>query len=257
MLRRIAERLSRGVVLRRCLPRPFQGLPIYVTPEAGLRYWGAMDNVDPLLYGMAQELVKPGSVVWDVGANVGLFSFCAAVLAGREGVVLAIEPDLWLAQLIWRSARSLRANDAPCAEVKMLCVSVSDTNRVSELEIAQRARSSNHLQQAGGSSQADGVRCRQLSPTVTLDSLLDFFPPPSVLKIDVETHEGSVLAGATRLLKEYRPTIWCEVSQENSKQLTQLFLNAGYELYGDESQPHPRCDYAWFNTLAIPARKAA
>ena len=232
MLRRIAERLSRGVVLRRRLPRPFQGLPIYVTPEAGLRYWGAMDNVDPLLYGMAQELVKPGSVVWDVGANVGLFSFCAAVLAGREGVVLAIEPDLWLAQLIWRSARSLRANDAPCAEVKMLCVSVSDTNRVSELEIAQ-------------------------SPTVTLDSLLDFFPPPSVLKIDVETHEGSVLAGATRLLKEYRPTIWCEVSQENSKQLTQLFLNAGYELYGDESQPHPRCDYAWFNTLAIPARKAA
>ena len=82
-MRKLAERLSRGVVLRRRLPSRFHNLPIYVTPEAGLRYWLSMSRVDPALQGMAEELVQPGSIVWDVGANVGLFSFCAAALAER------------------------------------------------------------------------------------------------------------------------------------------------------------------------------
>jgi len=30
-----------------------------------------MPQVDPVLYSMAEELVEPGSIVWDVGANAG------------------------------------------------------------------------------------------------------------------------------------------------------------------------------------------
>ena len=74
-LRKLAERLSRRVVLRRRLPRDFQGLTLYVTPEAGLRHWGGLSGVDQHLLQMARELVRPGAVVWDVGANVGLFAF--------------------------------------------------------------------------------------------------------------------------------------------------------------------------------------
>ena len=247
-----AERLSRGVVLRRRLPARFQSLPIYVTPEAGLRYWLAMERVDPLLYSMVEELVRPDSVVWDMGANVGLFSFCAAALAGRSGFVLSVEPDIWLAQLIARSSRQLMSPRFSCSNVEVLCASVSDTNRVSRLEIAERARASNHLVDAAGSTQASGSRHVQLSSSVTLDFLLDYFPKPSVLKIDVETHEASVLKGAARLLKEVRPVILCEVAHENSEAVTDLLLSARYELYGVDAQPRARIDRAWFQTLAVP-----
>ena len=129
-------------MLRRRLPSRFQNLPIYVTPEAGLRYWLGASRVDLALQGMVEELVKPGSIVWDVGANIGLFSFCAAALAGASGFVLSIEPDLWLAQLMMRSSRDLSSRRLACSNVQVLCASVSDSNRVSTLEIAERARAS-------------------------------------------------------------------------------------------------------------------
>jgi len=250
-LRKIAERASRGVVLRRHLPSRFGRLPIYVTPDAGLRYWGRMSRVDSILYDMAEELVKPGSVVWDIGANVGLFGFCSAALSGESGFVLTVEPDLWLAHLVSRSAQGLAPN--PCARVEVLCASVSDSNRVAKLEISARARASNHLTEATGSTQATGARATQPSVTLTLDFLLNYFPAPSVVKIDVETHEASVLRGAEKLLRVVKPAIWCEVSQENSAEVTELLNAAGYQMYGAEAKPHPLIKKAWFHTLALPA----
>lgn len=255
-IRRLAERLSRGLVLRRRLPVKFGRLPFYVTPEAGLRYWFNVSRVDPMLCGMAEELVKPGSIVWDIGANVGLFSFCAAALAGPSGFVLSVEPDLWLAHLVSRSSRELASAHAKCSEVKVLCASISDSTRISELQIAERARASNHLMEAEGATQTGGSRAAQPTICVTLDSLLDHFPPPTVLKIDVETHEAAVLRGATRLLRTARPIIWCEVLHENSGKVTELLHDAGYELYGAQTTPHPRIDRAFFHTLAVPSRAA-
>lgn len=251
-IRGVAEHFSRGVVFRRRLPSRFRRLPLYVTPEAGLRYWLSMSRVDPILYEMAQELVKPGSVVWDIGANVGLFSFCAAALSGPSGFVLSVEPDLWLANLITRSAQQLSAEKYACSPIHVLCGSISDSIRISELQIAERARASNQLAETTEATQGGGSRYSQTTICTTLDFLLSRFPAPSVLKIDVESHEVSVLKGALKLLKTARPVIWCEVLDENSEEVTSLLRSAGYELYGAATQPHQRIDRAWFHTLALP-----
>src|SRR5206468_2992555 len=111
--RRVAERISRHVVLRRHLPPRVGGAIIYVSPDAALRFWRAnLDTVDPSLLNAAWELVHPGDVVWDVGANVGLFSFAAAGLAGDAGLVVAVEPDPFLVGLLRRSARRRRVGHA-------------------------------------------------------------------------------------------------------------------------------------------------
>jgi len=201
---------------------------------------------------MVGELVRPGITVWDVGTNVGLFSFGAAVLSGPSGFVLSVEPDVWLAQLVGRSSEELSRGRNKCSCVQVLCASVADSKRVTELKVSERARSSNHLVDAFGSTQAQGSRYTQLTVSLTLDFLLEHFPPPSVLKVEVETHEANVLGGATRLLREVRPTVWCEVSPENSEEVTRLLQEASYQLYGAATQPHVRTDRAWFDTLAVP-----
>lgn len=255
-LRRVAEHLSRGIVLKRRLPAEFHRLPIYVSPEAGLRYWLRMSRVDPMLYRMVRELVRPGAHVWDVGANVGLFSFCAAALAGPLGSVLAIEPDVWLAHLIQRSSSEWQLAHAPVAPVSLVCAAISDRSHVSHLQISERCRAASHLSESQGSTQAVGNRFSQSALAVPLDFLLDYFPAPSVLKIDVETHEARVLQGASRLLETVRPAIWCEVSPENSLAVFEILDSFGYTLYAAAATERTPLKRASWDTLALPKPQA-
>ncbi len=253
LLRPLIERVSRGRVLRRRLPADCNRLPLYVTPEAGLRYWLSMPRVDPVLYRMCKEMVKPSSCVWDVGANVGLFSFCAASLSGKSGYVLAIEPDIWLANLIQKSAQLWRDSGYEAATVAVLCSAASDSQDIEALQIAERSRAANFLKGASGSRQSGAIRGEQLSLSVQLDFLLRYFRPPSVLKIDVETHEVHVLRGANEILRTHRPIIWCEVAPHNVVAVFELLTAAKYSLFNAESKEPLTGGRANWNTLAIPS----
>jgi hypothetical protein len=150
VLRRVLERLSRGKVIRRRLPSAFGRRPIYVSPDAELKYvklWGKVFDAE--LLRIACELVSEKSSVWDVGANVGIFSFAAASLA-RRGSVLAIEPDIWLVELLRRSARLAENRDLG---IDILPAAISNRVGASTFLIANRGRASNALEEAGGRSQ--------------------------------------------------------------------------------------------------------
>jgi FkbM family methyltransferase len=251
-MRAIVERLSRGVVLKRRLPASVGGAQLYVSPDAQLKYLKlAADAFDADLLRLAQDHVKRDSVVWDVGANVGVFTFAAAGLA-KDGHVFAIEADSWLAELIRRSCR-LPENRS--LGITVLPAAVSASNGVAEFVIARRGRASNYLAEAGGWSQSGGERERTHVATLTLDSLLESFRRPTFLKIDVEGAEAMVLRGATRLLQEVRPALYIEVGKENSDEVTRVLQAANYRLFDSTrpisgQQPLERCVQ---DTLAVPA----
>jgi FkbM family methyltransferase len=236
VLRRLAEVASRGVVLRRRLPARFGSRTLCVSPECGLRYWRFdLGKIDPVLLDLVERYVQPGDVVWDVGANVGLFAFAAAHRAAR---VLAFEPDPWLADLLQKTAQSF-------PNVFIIHAAVADYCGRGTLHIARRARGANFLL-GHGSSQSGGTRCLTEVRVVTLDSLDE--APPNVLKVDVEGSELAVLRGATRVLAESAPTIICEVAKENAAEVTARL--GGYNLFDGESGI-PVNTAVW-NTVAVP-----
>jgi FkbM family methyltransferase len=253
MIRSLVERWSRDRVLSRRLPADLGGHTLLVSPDSAARFWRRdLSQVDPLLLRLAREAVRPGAIVWDVGANVGLFAAAASFLAGSSGRVLAIEADGWLATLLRRSAATLPADHAP---VDVLSVAVAARPGVADFCIANRGRAANHLASASGSSQAGGVRAVQKVVTVTLDGLLDWFPAPDLVKLDVEGSEADCLRGAAILLASRRPVVLCEVAGENAPEVGRLLHGHGYTLY-DAARPagerEPLAAPAW-NTIALPA----
>jgi FkbM family methyltransferase len=247
-LRLVLEQATHGIVVRRRLPPPFAGARIYASTEGGLRYLARrMTEVDPVLLRLAAEVVKPGATVWDIGANIGLFSFAAAVASGPEGHVLAVEPDTDLARLLRRSA-AVNRDHAP---VEVLPAAVCDEVSVARFHIARRNRATSHLD-GFGTTMAGGVRATELVPTVTLDWLAARFPPPDVIKVDVEEAEMSVLTGGSRVL-DRSPAIICEVAASNATRVWELLNARGYAVYDGGRPRRERVPVAAAppNTLAI------
>ncbi|HWW98678.1 MAG TPA: FkbM family methyltransferase [Edaphobacter sp.] len=255
-IRNVAEKLSRDRVLLRHLPRDLGSAPIHVSPDASLSLWNPRLNSD--LFDLARQFVHPADTIWDIGANVGLFTIAAAQKAGPSGSVLAIEPDPWLAALL---ERTVHAQPSTAAPIHIMQVAVSNQVGVETFHIARRNRASSHLSSIPEHSQAGGTRETLQVRCITLDWLLEQTPdqipnqtppPPTLVKIDVEGSELDLLHGAHRLLSEVRPIIMCESQHRNRPATTTIFHRYNYKLYDWNTNPRIEVQTAAFNTLAIP-----
>jgi FkbM family methyltransferase len=239
-IRKFVERLSRDRIIRRRLPKEFNSREIYVSPDSSLQYWKRdLSGIAPELFEIARKLVRPQDVVWDIGANVGLFSFAAAAKVGPSGQVLAVEPDPWLGSLLRRSAE-VSFSDA--AAVKVLSAAVSESLGIAEFNIASRGRSSNFVS-GYGSTQRGGSRGSFPVITVTLDWLMDYFGAPTLIKIDIEGMELAALRGASRLL-QLRPTLIMEATDKNNSDIFAMLTTNRYQLLETDLQTVINADRA-------------
>lgn len=250
MLRSLLEKWSRGVVLKKKLPAEFGSRPIFVSPEGGgLRYWKPrLEAIDPMLTQAVRQFIRPGDTVWDVGGNLGFFAFPAAAKAGSSGRVVVFEPDLFLAHLLRKTAD---AN--PDLNVDILALAASDRQGIAQFNIAERARSTNFLAEASGSTQTGGVRQTLLAPVVSLDFLLNQIPAPNFIKIDVEGAENLVLEGMQQILRDVRPVVMCEVFKTNWEVIITNLRSHGYRVFDASQLPEMvEVKSAVDNLIALP-----
>ena len=249
-IRSLIEYFFRNKVFKRVLPTKFGAVQLLVSGEGGLGFlFKKMSDVDPLLISNAEEFVKDGNVVWDVGANLGLFTFTSSIIVGNKGKVIAFEPDAWLVNTLRKSAKRQKHS----SNIVIIPTAVAKENAIRTFAIANRARSSNHLIEYGH-SQTGGTRESQTVSCVSLDWVLNFYPAPNVLKIDVEGAECEVLIGAQEVIEKYRPIVIVEVGGENSKEVGKFFRLNRYDIYDGEIDYRERIslENAPWTTIAIP-----
>jgi len=77
-----------------------QGSRMYMDPYIGsqamrmtFQHYATNQIHEPSTTRLFEELVKPGDVVVDIGANIGYFTLLAAKLVGSKGRVYAFEPE--------------------------------------------------------------------------------------------------------------------------------------------------------------------
>lgn len=166
---------------------------------------------------LANTHIGPDDVVWDIGANCGVF----ALSCNKAKHVIAVEPDPFLASLINRS-------EAP--NVQTLCAAVSSGSGVSDLCIASRGRASNRLSDVSSGTQTGGIRSSTPVMTLTLDQMLKHFPAPTFIKMDIEGSELLALSGGHRTLS-LGPKLYLEIRTESLPEAKALL--GGYSLSGE------------------------
>lgn len=178
---------------------------------AGLRFdagpsnpaYAVGDNEVPVQEALARYL-KPGHVFYDVGANVGFFTVIGAKVVGPNGAIFAFEPVPEHAAYVRRNAKLNHFQNVTVIEK-----AISDSLGHGELLVTHCA---------GGAALSTATRPPDVNYALPVDLMsvdeLVFrqkFPPPAVVKIDVEGVEINVLKGMSQTLREFKPVVIYEI----------------------------------------------
>jgi FkbM family methyltransferase len=176
-----------------------------------------------------QALLRPGDVVIDRGANIGLFTVLAAAQVGNRGKVVACEPSPATMEL-------LRANvdDNGLDWVQLREVALAEAHGRLQMQVFEPG--------AGDSSfaPADTAAGTEVEVEVTtLDAIAaSIAGEVGLVKLDVEGAELRALRGAAGLLQGPRPDFIIELEPEHLTrqgcsvaEVQELFADANYVGY--------------------------
>jgi len=162
-----------------------------------------------------EQSVRPGGVVYDIGANAGFFTLLASKLAGPSGKVYAFEP---LPRNLAVLREHVRLNGAENVEVMPLAIS----------DRAGMARFATADDPAMGGLSERGVL---EVDTTSLDTIRGTIAPPSFIKMDIEGAEYAALSGAMEVLRTAKPVILLSAhGYVQHERCTGLLLGLGYSM---------------------------
>ncbi len=151
-----------------------------------------------LLYKM-RSLLKPDSVVVDVGANIGTFTLPISTFAGDRGTVLAIEGSPTMGRYL---TANVRANNLRNVILENCVVADRENQGIDFYEAP-----TDHF---GMGSLAPQFSSRPIrTPSTTLDALIlkHNLGHVDIVKVDVEGYEAPVFRGAQKLFSSERAPI--------------------------------------------------
>lgn len=223
-----------GLITGRLLPKvaypvvrgPLRGARL-VLGAAGGKGGGAslfLGMFEPHQVTRFTQVVQPGQVLFDIGANVGFYSLLGSRLVGATGSVVAFEPVIRNLSYLYRHVSMNR-----CGNVSVLAAACSDEAGLASFAVASNV-GEGHLETAAAVSGRSATVGRALVPTVTADSVAEKIGSmPDVMKVDVEGAEMEVLRGAKRILGERGPRIFLSIhSDELRTSCLELLKGYGY-----------------------------
>lgn len=163
------------------------------------------------------DVIKPNSVVYDIGAHVGFYTLLAAKQIGPEGKVYAFEPA---PQNIYYLKRHIELNYL--SNVRLLEMAVADKDGITKFD----SRTSSY---SGQIAEKGNIEV----PLTTIDSLLESseIELPNLIKIDVEGTESKVLEGAQKLLQASKPDLLIAIHGSDQLTLCEQKLDSlGYRI---------------------------
>jgi FkbM family methyltransferase len=180
---------------------------------------------EPAAWAM-RSLLKPGDVVIDGGANIGIYTILAAAAVGPKGRVIACEPSPGTIAML---RENVRLNDFRWVDVQECALAAEPGRRQFHAFTPGSGYSSFAPADQGSGTQVEVA-------VTTLDDLAEpLLARIALVKLDTEGAELLALQGARRLLGEARPDFIVELEPEHLErqgasveEVQTLFTEAGY-----------------------------
>lgn len=168
------------------------------------------------------QLVRPGDVCIDIGANLGYYTRTIARLAGPAGQVYAVEPVAPVRKVLSRNIRR-------CGNVDILPFALGTENK--PIRMGNASVSENGYLGTGQHFVNDTGRSADVEFTTEMRRGSELFARLERLdfiKCDIEGYEAIVMHEMRPLLERFRPTVLIETGGENRPQIVALFRELGY-----------------------------
>ena len=164
-------------------------------------------------------MLKPGAIVFDLGAHQGVVALMLARIVGGEGRVVAVEAEPANADA---AVENGRLNDAE----NMLVIQSAASNTTEPLLFAEGLNGQVDASTAVGNTRVSAV---------TVDTLAQDHGEPDLVFIDVEGYEEKVLEGAAGTLRNRRTAFLVEVHEAladfGGDPASLMRMLAGFELF--------------------------
>jgi len=184
----------------------------------------------------------PGSIFWDVGANVGVYSLYAARRGGIR--VLAFEPSAVNYHIL---SKNIEINKMDSV-ISGFCAAFSDTSEVGYLNMSNTTPGG--ALSCFGQSQETYTICgkdydvsfNQGMIGFTIDDFIEKFSPPfpNYLKIDVDSIEDKIIAGAKKtIMSDQLRSVLIELDTDEKdyrNKVVSTLENAGLKLIADRHE---------------------
>jgi FkbM family methyltransferase len=191
--------LQRFVFIRRPILLTLADFKIYVRLDdwaIGARI-AVRRTHEPHVTRVIRALLQPGTVMIDIGANIGYYTLLAASRIGSTGKIIAFEPNVANCTLLHKS---LQANNFK--NVALHNVAVAEAEGVVSL----------HISDSNGSIVPDHLLAHPYQVrTVILDHVLGDEPRIDLIKMDIEGAEGRALQGMHGVIQRCTPIIVTEL----------------------------------------------
>jgi FkbM family methyltransferase len=204
---------------------------------------------EPIITENILKFIKPGSIVFDIGANIGYYTIMFSKIAS-QGIVISVEPDHY--NLYWINKNIVMNH---LTNVTLIPKAISNVESEVEFYVDKNTGRTSSLSKEVFHPAGNFGLEKTTVRTITCDSIAQK-NNPDFIKCDIEGHEVAFLAGATETLKHH-PIIMMEVKEENRKEVMRILHDSGYSMYNAEkswtSTTTRLLQIESENILAIPA----
>lgn len=202
-----------------------EGLAMRLDLQREKDYW--LGTYEGDLQEMLHTFLRPGMVVYDVGANIGYLSLAFARAVGERGEVFAFEA---LPGNVARLRENADRNGFSARLHIVQTAVVNQTGRTTFLVhhshgMGKAAGSAGRAEPYDGQIEIDGTSI----DTFIFDS---GHTRPDLIKMDIEGGEVLALNGMARTLTEIRPVVFLELhGEEAARAAWEAFDRAAYTLH--------------------------